>query len=163
MFYERIHCGWQRGWQCGLRSLVKLCEILQIVEFKFWHWILAWSKVIFVLLRRDFKLILWSRFVIGWRSRIRYLIGWEHHLGLYQFENPSKCQIIIGILAYNVSQRTIIFLSISCCGKIAWIWWEKIVMKILFRNFWIRNSPLGIRHFSVGSHKCKAIVHNRIT
>ena len=28
----------------------------------------------------DFKLILWSRFVIGWRFHTRYLIGWERHL-----------------------------------------------------------------------------------
>ena len=30
-------------------------------------------------LRRDFKLILWRRSVIGCRSRCGYLIGWEHH------------------------------------------------------------------------------------
>ena len=31
-------------------------------------------------LRRDFKLILWSRSLIGWRSWTRHLIGWERHL-----------------------------------------------------------------------------------
>ena len=31
-------------------------------------------------LRRGFILILWSRSIIGWRSRNRYLIGLERHL-----------------------------------------------------------------------------------
>ena len=55
------------------------------------HFTASWSKRFWALiptvlksltrsLRRDFKLILWSHSVIGWRCRTACLIGWERYL-----------------------------------------------------------------------------------
>ena len=51
-----LWCGYQSG------------EVLQIVEFKFWHWILASSKVIFVSI--SFRLPLKSLYlhISGWSN-----------------------------------------------------------------------------------------------
>ena len=46
-------------------------------------------------LRWDFKLILWSRSMIGWRSRTRYLIGWGRYLASISLKTllSSNCEV----------------------------------------------------------------------
>ena len=46
----------------------------------------AWSES--QTLRRDFKLILWSRLLIGWRSGTWYLIEWKRHIAKISLKTP---------------------------------------------------------------------------
>ena len=88
---------------------------IMIIQFcfisKFYTTLTAWSSahysqfqffatVLFPIfpipLRRDFKLILWSRSVIGWRFQTRYLIGWERHLTSISLKTHLIWIVVIG-------------------------------------------------------------------
>ena len=77
-------------------------------------------------LRRDFKLILWSRSVIGRRCRTRYLIGWEHYQVSISLETlPSMSKHCIKLAVEFNLILELIYVDFHCwCST--WFFFECI-------------------------------------
>ena len=83
--YEWHHRYHKKYWYFqyhGLDMLISINSEWSYSTETFFLYVHSWLPP----LRQDFKLMLWSRSVIGWRSRTRYLIGWERHLPCVSFK-----------------------------------------------------------------------------